>query len=157
MEMTLFILSTIIVIALYVIVLLKVHPVSRGKKLKQKAIREGHTVKARLVDSKDISVGFYETRVEGDTSSPRAQHKAVYEYVVGGKKYIYKTIVEISPHEEITLYFPDGNPEKVFAEGDEPRDAKDFSGLIFVCIGIQIVYRILEILVRLSQLLLWSY
>lgn len=68
------------------------------RKMLEKAIADGHVVKAKLVDSSERMGG-------GEYSVPNGEWKAIYEYQYGGKTYKYRGISTGWPAEEITLYF----------------------------------------------------
>lgn len=140
---TLMVFSYLTGAVLYVAYLLITKRTTKGKKLKKLAIQKGYTTKASLETFQDLSLNSMEWHGT-ENGDIRRRYKAVYKYVVNGQEYTYKITLEGRPDNEIQLYYPDGNPQKVFTDGGEPTDPISIIELVIVFAGIQFLYKTLQ-------------
>lgn len=115
-----FLLSAVITAVLTAVVLLRFPVKKKGQALKEKAIAHGFVAVAHLISSRDTSV-IDEGR--NDFRHTEISFRAVYEYEVNGRVYRVKAVLNRLPPASITVYYPGGDPHKVFLDGYEPNGA----------------------------------
>ncbi len=107
-------LLTVLVVECASIFILKVYDrfTPKGQRVIESAKAEGRMLTAVLTKKKYI-VGSHE---RGDSKIHREDHyNCVYEYSVGEKKCRYRCTTYDRPSDTITLYYPEGRPDKAIA------------------------------------------
>lgn len=131
-----------------------VYNIHRAQKMGSPAIREraekdGYVCDATLISCRNES---YERDWEDKRGYPRRGayielYKAKYEYVVDGEQYEYQVTLQHVPPTNIKLYYPSGDPNKVYAEQgwgySEAGRIPPVLGTFLMIAAVVAVYRIL--------------
>lgn len=133
----LFALAAIIVAVPYIIHSIRHPKKTKSQILQEQAEKKGYFCEGTRVSIRDLSY-------QRDNGHWQAVQEATYEYIVHDKRYKYKgTWESMMPPTSIKLYYPSGDPHKVYPEGGLPESPKTVLAPFLMLVAVAVVYWVL--------------